>query len=1067
MDRGGVSVTIGRVRRPHLVGDLCRVILGIMLLSVLSLGLSAQSALAAPGPPTFQGNGAPGDIVENGSTQTCAGPFKATIDPHELETSWSFDYDLSKQVVAEGKGEPLPEGNGQISTGAGGNTFVDVQTGQLCGLTPETHYYVGLIAKNAAGEARTMREFETVPRRPRVSHVRLTNVTQTAALLAGAVIPDNYETKWHFEYETNQKVLEEGHGTIGPGGVILQLEADEEFHQVSGEVSGLTSGATYYVRLTAENVHGEATPSPTLQFETDGSPRVVTAETHGIHGENIRAIGEVSSDGLDTRYHAEYVDQEQFARAGFAEASPTVEVDIGEGSSHAESANGHEIFVFDSVVVGVDLPGLRPGVVYHYRIVAVNSATTKPVSGNEVVVAVPVPVPVSGAGEVTLCPNEGLRFGASAGLPDCRGYEQVTPADKEGAQDVFNYSPQSLDPTTVGESGEHVLMHAPGVQWGPDPDASVANYFFTRTGNQWEMKSATPQPQAGINSYSPTVLTPDLTNVGLEVQWGTVAHYTQSEQVEFEVGSPGGPYTTVATVPRSDREAANGEGWVAVAADDSKFVLEVKDHNLTGPTGTLDGADLYEWSAGHLSQANVGVGTCGAQIAAARKQAVSADGSRVLFEAVPGNDCGAPENLYARIDGGSTQASTVDIGEYHLLSADPTDSTLLLEKQNNGEYEFFLYDLQTRDVRRILVTREPTEFHVAQELTVAYFAVHERLTTTAPVSFSVAGGPGSGYLYKLDLSSGTLRFLVETSGEAGEGAPAVTANGEDYYWSSTDVGGVPGGQNLPGGILPTSQAYVENGGPTLQRYRYDGAENSVECISCASPSDPEPNAFIDGISGQSSISEDGRYAIFATTAELLPQDIDGKHPLSLEPGGLGIRDPEADFELSVSSDIYEWRESGVSGCSRIQGCLALISSGTGGLRSTPLGITPSGHDIFFATHSQLVPQDNDLAGDIYDARIDGGYPPPVPPPVECGGDACQSPVAAPIDTTPASLSFAGPPSMVIAPAKPSVKVKSRVKACAKGRVRDKRGVCVKSRKVAKRTGKTTKRSVRSLRGDRK
>src|ERR1700722_20372898 len=123
MDRGGVSVTIGRVRRPHLVGDLCRVILGIMLLSVLSLGLSAQSALAAPGPPTFQGNGAPGDIVENGSTQTCAGPFKATIDPHELETSWSFDYDLSKQVVAEGKGEPLPEGNGQISTGAGGNTF--------------------------------------------------------------------------------------------------------------------------------------------------------------------------------------------------------------------------------------------------------------------------------------------------------------------------------------------------------------------------------------------------------------------------------------------------------------------------------------------------------------------------------------------------------------------------------------------------------------------------------------------------------------------------------------------------------------------------------------------------------------------------------------------------------------------------------------------------------------------------------------------------------------------------------------------------------------------------------
>ena len=52
------------------------------------------------------------------------------------------------------------------------------------------------------------------------------------------------------------------------------------------------------------------------------------------------------------------------------------------------------------------------------------------------------------------------------------------------------------------------------------------------------------------------------------------------------------------------------------------------------------------------------------------------------------------------------------------------------------------------------------------------------------------------------------------------------------------------------------------------------------------------------------------------------------------------------------------------------------------------GMSATGSDIFFETRSQLVGQDTDSLGDIYDARVDGGFPAPTPEP-SCSGEACQ------------------------------------------------------------------------------
>jgi hypothetical protein len=142
---------------------------------------------------------------------------------------------------------------------------------------------------------------------------------------------------------------------------------------------------------------------------------------------------------------------------------------------------------------------------------------------------------------------------------------------------------------------------------------------------------------------------------------------------------------------------------------------------------------------------------------------------------------------------------------------------------------------------------------------------------------------------------------------------------------------------------------------------------------------------------------------FDTPAELVPADIDGQ----IAPEGSrttgGVHTSE---NYSLSSDVYEWRRDGVDGCALLQGCLALITSGHGGFLNILLGSDRTGENVFFATNESLLPRDNDTAGDIYDARIGGGFPEP-PPAVPCEGDACFHPVPAPNDPTPSSEQFHG------------------------------------------------------------
>jgi len=157
------------------------------------------------------------------------------------------------------------------------------------------------------------------------------------------------------------------------------------------------------------------------------------------------------------------------------------------------------------------------------------------------------------------------------------------------------------------------------------------------------------------------------------------------------------------------------------------------------------------------------------------------------------------------------------------------------------------------------------------------------------------------------------------------------------------------------------------------------------------------------------ISEDGS-VVFQSADGLTPEALNGQAE-SFKTVEIGIEHEEPYF----ANNVYEYRDGEVSLISD-----GLDTSATGRFSSVHVeGMAPSGADVFFTTADRLVGQDTDTQQNIYDARIDGGFPPP-PVATPCQEEACQGPPSpAPLFGAPSSATFSGAGNLV-SPAPTSV-----------------------------------------------
>jgi hypothetical protein len=679
--------------------------------------------------------------------------------------------------------------------------------------------------------------------------------------------------------------------------------------------------------------------------------------------------------------------------------------------------------------------------------------------GSLAVVGLGAPVGALGVGDANqaACPNEALE-GFREYLADCRGYEMVTPPLKNG---------YAVGVVAVSGDGSRVLGQATGGFAGAGSNSAGEGSFyeFVRSGSGWATSALNP-PAAQFTTQSLATVSDDFQRTLWIMHGSSQSVYADDLYVREGDGSfvLVGPMVPPAAVAGSPAGSTPGSGCfcsvVGASSDLSHILFSQQESVLFWPGDTTvretSFGSLYEYvGTGDAQPALVGVSDgdtvvngvtlpagslisdCGISLGSRYQNdsynAVSASGETVFFTAGKGGCEGAVtgpsvDELYARLGGVQTVAvSEPTPAQCEACSTSARAPAVFQGASEDGSKAFFLteqellpeatgmnlyeYDFDSPPGEKIVrVSADSGEAGVqAGVLGVArvsddgshvYFVATGALTgANAEGAAPVLGGDNL-YVFERDAvyPAGRLAFV------------GTLAEADAQDWSSEDVRPV---QATPDGRFLVFDSAADltprDVSSEPQVFEYDAQTERLVRVSVGANGYPagtlsadERGAFIPRQLYQ------GQAAKRPAVASALAVSADGSVVAFDSVGGLT---PGAEVAAAAGAvSVYEYRSAG----SIADGDVYLVSDGqdtTGAGQDTTgtglVGIDPSGGDVFFDTYDPLVSQDVDTQTDVYDARVDGGFPAAVAPSV-CEGEACQgAPGVSPSFVGPGSVSGVG------------------------------------------------------------
>jgi hypothetical protein len=717
--------------------------------------------------------------------------------------------------------------------------------------------------------------------------------------------------------------------------------------------------------------------------------------------------------------------------------------------------------------------------------------------------ALPAPVAMAQA-EGPPCPNEQLRQESdSTQLPDCRAYEQVTPA-----------GPYNSEFNGVSPDGSTVLFASSGGLASLPPDDNVgpeAVRIFGSSLSQagWTLGASTDFAEEVGHSYPLLGSSADgsrliVASTTSETPEGV---YPETRAINLFETSPMAPPLLLSRDQSGDPLTGGDEmglaGPVVVSADGTHVVFSSGTPLTRAATEAGGGPYLYESNAnGEISLVSItsagqlptpgggaGLGSTspdeheGHGIIA---NAVSADGSTVYFNSREQYDPTAPggmgSQLFMHRDG-----STIDVSkgiEEASFDGASSDGTEVVFSGGNGNIYYFNSETATPEV----VSHGGPEINaylaMSADGTHVYFATEQQLSPEAPPA--EAGRPDlyqwvDGHVtYIATLSRSDVELLrqatkarnfTESNGPTGQqtqvGASALgpiraSANGAYLVFESTQPL-TADDHNTEAGRINVYEYTAENGLLRVSQGSLSGSGNGRYSATIGSWHLPEAPSFV----GQK--GEEPPFT-FGTSQE------DGR--VLTENGAVffSSREALAAGAMNGPLHVYEWKE----------GSTYLISpAGPEATDAHYLENSADGSNVYFSTTQEVLPTDTNGGWvNIWDALVGSGLPAPAQED-PCAQNEC--PVSPPVArNTPPSMTFSGPadslPTASSSPVlsttettKSQAGARALVSALRTCRTRDKRKrrrtACEKTARkkygpkpVPKKRGTTTARSKKAVKG---
>jgi WD40-like Beta Propeller Repeat len=729
-----------------------------------------------------------------------------------------------------------------------------------------------------------------------------------------------------------------------------------------------------------------------------GPPEVVETWASSVFASSARLEARINPNGIFTTYHFDYI-----SKAGY-DSNVAASKDPFSGASRIPAGSDANVgSVSTPVPVLQFLSGLSPDTTYYYRAVASNSTMTN--------------------GPVRHLTTQSS--GGGALLADSRGWEMVSPVDKNGGQ--------AGAPETIADGGVmQAAADGGAITYGSEASfagggqgaPTASQYVAFRSANGWSANNVSPPLFSGSYDNQSSGAPYQLFSGDLTTALLLNGEHCRGEGSDCAVDNPPLAGTDAPTGYQDYYLRDNGAGTFTalLGAANSGFLNLAPAHFdlfLAGTSPDLthgvlstcaaltstatqvalgEGCDpseqnLYEYGSGAgLTLIN---STPGAKLAA-QSGAISEDGTRVYFT--------QEGDLYLRQGSQTFQVdeSLGGGGEFQIAST-------------NASVVFFT---KAGHLYRYLAGGAATD-----------------LTPSGGV-VGVLGASSTGdYVYYQDASALKLWHTTTTTV-----APGTAAESSDYPPSTGTARVSPDGTRLlfvsRAGLTEFDNTDLSTGISDGEVYLYDSSgAGALTCVSC-NPTNERPvgSASIPGAIANGSTERSLRVYKPRVLSE------NGKRAFFNSDDTLGLNDSDND------TDAYEWEAQGEGSCNRAGGCISLLSSGRSAGGASFVDASADGSDAFFLTEGSLVAGDLG-ALDLYDARVGGGFPVAVPP-ILCEGDACQSLPPEPVDPTLTTLQEG--------PGNPKVRFQNQGKRCKRGFVR-RHGKCVRKRKKRHRRRRHPKR----------